>query len=573
MTAQENHPPKLPKSARALVKRLGEIKTRFSPEEREEKLDILDRIRRTAIPAPGTLRAYHELLLFIRAYPDDEQILELVLQECDRFGARVARLRRSDAGAASKLDDSGIAGTPIYYRYEYATAVWLVKWFGDALEIDWDELEETEKLDTLLPLFCEWVENDGLDLGDISVEDWIALRKGERSSLDWLLENLKRAIPSYSVRNSLYDSVDVPVVWQLDDSPASRTHGGAPCPKPFFHRDGMLRRIDDFSQEIARPLSTIRLAPRRAAERLIRTIRTALAVRHRSLYPVDYASREEVFVADVERGYQVILYGIEPRQRLPIESDYAFLVLKNGLVFGYGVGALLFEQVELALNIFETFRGGESALVLAQVARVFRNLFGSKRFKPERYQVGYENEEGLKSGAFWFYYRLGFVPKDAKVHALARKEQAKINRNRSYRSSLSVLEKLATSDLYLTLEDDGPPKADDFPLADLSLKVTGMIGDRFGGNRKEAIQGCTESAARVLRCPGWRRWPADERESFERLSLIVALVSDLDRWPAKDKRALAGIMRAKGKPQEAEYVRLMLRHERLRAALERIARG
>ena len=573
MRGERNRLPKLPGSARTLVKRLGEIKNRFSPEEREEKLALLDRLRQTEIRTAGVLLNYHELLLFLRAYPDDEQILKLASDECDRFGARVARFRRARADAAWKLEDTGIAQTKMYYRYEYATIVRLVKWFGDALDIDWEELEETEKLEAFLPLFCEWVENDGLDLGDISVEDWIALRKGDRSSLRWLLENLKRAIPSHSVRNNLYDLLDVPVAWQLADSPACRTHGGVPCSQPFFHRDGLQRRIQDFSQEIVRPLSTISLAPRRTAELLIRTIRSALAVRHRSLYPVDYASREEVFLADLERGYQVVVYGIEPRRRLPIESDYAFLILKNGLVFGYGVGALLFDQVELALNIFETFRGGESALVLALVARVFHSLFGSTRFKLDRYQVGHENEEGLKSGAFWFYYRLGFVPKDPKVRGLARKEQAKINKKRSYRTPLSVLKKLAASDLDLTLEGGGTCAASDLPLADLSLKVTRMIGDRFGGDGKKATADCTESVARALRCPGWKRWPDDQRQSFERLSLTMALIPDLERWPAEDKKGLAEIMRAKGKPQEAEYVRLVLRHERLRAALESVARS
>ena len=208
--------------------------------------------------------------------------------------------------------------------------------------------------------------------------------------------------------------------------------------------------------------------------------------------------------------------------------------------------------------------------------RTFHQHFGCTRFKIERYQVGWENEEGIQSGAFWFYYRLGFVPRLPAARALARREQAKIDKNRAYRSPVSVLEKLAESDLYLTIGGDGRAARaipDDFPVSDLSLRTTRMIGKQFDGDGPRAADACAEAVARVLPCRGWKRWSRGEREGFRRLSLIIAQIPDLGRWSAGDRKALAAIMRAKGAWREAEYARLVARHGKLRSALEKVAKG
>ncbi len=559
-------------SARRLVQRLVELKNRFSAADRAAKLATLRALATTDILAPGMLHDYHEALLFLRAYPDDATIFKLACREAAAFGDRVSLLRRKDAAAASLLEDTGIVRTGMYYSYDYAVITWLVQWYGDDLEIDWDEYETTDRLDRFLALFCSWVENDGLDLADVGTREWIELGKGRRTSLRWFLENLRQHVASEALRTSLYDGLELPIVWQLGDSPAARTHAGRPASSPYYHHDALLRKTGDFRTAVASPLSAIRHASRREAGALIKMIRSTLSVRHRALYPVDYANPDEVIIAEVDRGYAIILFGMHPEHRLPIESDYGVLILKNGFIFGYGVGAMLFDQVEIAVNIFDTWRGGESRYVFTQFTRVFHHHFGIRRFKIERYQVGYDNEEGIQSGAFWFYRRLGFVPKEPRVQALAAKEQAKIDRNPSYRTPPAILEKLAESDLYLALDERSPAILDDFPLADLSLKVTAMIGREYDGDRDRAGRGCAARVAAALGAPKWKEWPKKERESFARMSLILALIPGLDDWPQADRADLVTLLRAKGASREAEYARLMTGQIRLRAALEKAAR-
>jgi len=55
------------------------------------------------------------------------------------------------------------------------------------------------------------------------------------------------------------------------------------------------------------------------------------------------------------------------------------------------------------------------------------------------------------------------------------------------------------------------------------------------------------------------------------LAPIIALIPDLARWPATDRRRLIAAMRAKGGASEARYVRRLDGIPRLRRGLEMLA--
>ena len=90
--------------------------------------------------------------------------------------------------------------------------------------------------------------------------------------------------------------------------------------------------------------------------------------------------------------------------------------------------------------------------------RAFRTLYGSGRFVINAYQFGAGNAEAIASGAFWFYYRLGFRPASAQARRLAAREAQRMAADRKYRSDARTLKSLAVGDLHLDLpgfaEDD-----------------------------------------------------------------------------------------------------------------------
>ena len=85
------------------------------------------------------LLALHERLCRARAYPSSAEELAATRRLLAGFSAR-RDLRRS----AEALADSGIAGTPIRYRFFWPMARWLARRYPALLRIDWSDPEFEE---------------------------------------------------------------------------------------------------------------------------------------------------------------------------------------------------------------------------------------------------------------------------------------------------------------------------------------------------------------------------------------------------------------------------------------------
>lgn len=83
-------------------------------------------------------------------------------------------------------------------------------------------------------------------------------------------------------------------------------------------------------------------------------------------------------------------------------------MFKNGLPIAYGGSWIWADQAKFGLNILEPYRGGESGYVMCQLLRVYQQVFGLKMIEVDAYQFGLDNPDGIRSGAYWFYYRYGF---------------------------------------------------------------------------------------------------------------------------------------------------------------------
>ena len=106
----------------------------------------------------------------------------------------------------------------------------------------------------------------------------------------------------------------------------------------------------------------------------------------------------DVRLVEWGEGLQFACMGAVPERRLLLEAVYGFLTLKNGVPIGYVLTSALFGSSEIAYNVFETYRGGEAALVYARVLAVARSLFRSESFTIYPYQLGHDNPEALRSG-------------------------------------------------------------------------------------------------------------------------------------------------------------------------------
>ena len=96
----------------------------------------------------------------------------------------------------------------------------------------------------------------------------------------------------------------------------------------------------------------------------------------------------------------------------------------------------------MGINLFPEFRGGEIRHLYAQFMRVLHHHLGVEYFFLTSYGMGEGNEDAIRSGAFWFYRKLGFRAANPEVEALARTEEARMHAAPGYRSDRRMLRRL-----------------------------------------------------------------------------------------------------------------------------------
>ena len=181
--------------------------------------------------------------------------------------------------------------------------------------------------------------------------------------------------------------------------------------------------------------------------------RAMLAALGRETDAIALAYPEGVAWHDLGRGIAIALYTMRPDRRGPLDSHVGMMLFKNGVPVGYGGGWPFLGTCRIGVNIFAPFRGGESALLFGQVLRVYRQRFAVGRFVAEPSQFGGTNKEGLQSGAFWFYYRLGFRPIERRSARLAAEEWTRMQADPGYRTPIPALRRFTGSDIELRLDD------------------------------------------------------------------------------------------------------------------------
>jgi hypothetical protein len=557
-----------------LIESLTSLKFAFSPADSREKAAIIRALAQKTIRNPASLQKYHDTLCFMQAYPDNPRLLKLVDGELTDFAKRIEYFREINGPDDDRIDDTGMVNTTIHYSYGIHMARWLVKKYGAAVDIDWDDYntKEADPLSALLNLFALYMENDGIDDENLSTEDWIVKAiRGEQTSLGWLLRKLDGLEAPLEIKQHLYDNSELTLRWELGRTKAARTLAKNPPRRIYYHKAPLKKAKVSLKDCIRKgPPSFSLLAPKAGTE-IINTLIRAQLPRHRELYPVFYANPEEVYMTSVGRGLEIFVLGMLPEYRMPLEANYSALLVKNGVPIGYGIGVLFFERCEIAINVFDTFRSGEAVLIFEHFFRVFYHHFGARAFLMRRWQVGHENEEGLQSGSFWFYYKVGFRSFDPRISELAQEEWQKIQRDKTYRTDTRTLKRLALSDLVIDLRPKSKNPFKELPVTDIGMAVTSMIADRFRGDNRKALAASKRAVRNALNIRDLRSWTTPERLQFERWSPLLASIPDLSDWRMAEKQNLVRLIRSKAGKREKSYVGLLQRHRKLFVALTDLA--
>jgi hypothetical protein len=211
-------------------------------------------------------------------------------------------------------------------------------------------------------------------------------------------------------------------------------------------------------------------------------------------------------------------------------------------------------------------------VIYGRVVSAVRHLFGADTFAIYPYQLGDGNREALDSGAWWFYQKVGFRPRDPGALRLMRAELKRLRADPRHRSSIATLKRLAPHNVYFHL---GRPRDDiigEVRSSLVGLRVTDYLAERFGSDRARGERLCAREAAQRFGVRSFARWTAGERLAWRRWGPLLMLFSGVERWTAAERRAAVQVVRAKGGRREADFALRFDRHTRMRREILRLSR-
>jgi hypothetical protein len=554
-----------------LLDQLERSAHRFGARQRESVEQVLSSLSRLRFNDPETLVRYHELLLFLRAYPHNSRIVKLAEKELASFPRRVEALRASevDLSPIETPEISGIAGTSVTDAFSYPIVRWLVRHQQGRVALDWDWFEDENRLAETWPRFMPLLEEDAAVEANVPYREWLSAAVGRKKELSWLIRRFELLPKSEKEKSELYDSQKLYVRW----SPAyqsSRTGMRSPGSKIFYHRKPLIQRRDvSLPGELEKPAPPLQLLSPTQGEAILDMAREASTVRYRELYGFTHGDPLRVFRTDLGRGVELFIAGVPPKWRLPLRAYHAAMIFKNGIAVGYFEGLSLFERMESGFNLYYTFRDGETAWLYVRTLNVFRHLAGVTSFAIDPYQIGYENEEGIESGAFWFYRKLGFQPTKPEIMKLVLREEERLAKRPGYRTPPGTLRKLAAGPMIFELDKSSAGDWNNFQVRNMGLAVARRMGSNFDGDADRFRAEAVKKLTRVLetRTENWRN---AELPALSDFAVALSLIEDVGQWSENEKQALVRIIRTKARADESSYLKLMQKHARLRAALIQI---
>lgn len=546
-------------TAAAALASLGRIGRRYEPGLGARKLALLAALSRSRLSTPGQVRRLHEMLCFLHAFPDDRRVHARARSLLHSFHRR-PDLRRHRAALAG----SGIAGTETPYRFYWPTANWISRTWPAALSIDREDPEHAKAILDALPQLLEPVKADPFRrLEEPTLDVLDELRPRGLTDADYFI-SLVAAMPGNDfTREAFFDRVDPPFILAPGRSTPERTTARFDRLPPHWQRDPLRGPRPELRKEARRPPRRISRLRKLHAEELIRVARISMITRERDLAAFQYADPRDAWLVDDGKGLAFALVGMLSGNRLLLPAVYGGLTLQNGVPIGYVQLDLLGRHAELSFNQFETFRGAGAAHVFARLVAMTHHLFGCDQFTIEPYQLGHGNDEGIESGAWWFYHRFGFRPRANATRRIAARELGRIARNRRHRSSQRNLRALARRHVFFSLD---PARNARLPRTSDLLAEAARELRRFPERNAADRNAAATDAARAWLGAG-RLSPGATRMLSHWAGLVLAL-SRHGRWSRIERRNLLRLIEAKAGTSEREYLRRLMRHRHLREALD-----
>ena len=515
---------------------------------------------------PNSLKQYHDAVLFLCAYPHHKKVYLFAMQELQRL-AKILHHHQHNQAWQHKLSGSGLPLTELRCQYSAALTKWLLQKFpNDVVPAEADN----DILPTLLQATLPGIEFFDVTQGNLSTWNRIKLLSRHyrnRSAMNWVLQLFQQQKWPPVLTDLLYDKLKIFVSWRLNDEYYNRSLLRFPGSSIYCQsRPGKKMHPLAF---IKKPLAKQIILTNKKKEELITLARVSLASHYREIDPFSFADAFETSLFDMGGGVQIALMGMIKERRLSLESYIGFMAFRNGVPVAYGGGWIFGYRCKIGINIYPPFRGGGSAELFLQVLRLYHQEYKVKVFVVKPYQFGRGNSDGLRSGAFWFYYKLGFRPADEALKGIAKTEYEKIGADNSYRTPMAVLKRFTGSNMEWKLEKR---QFEVFDAEKISIAVSNMIRDRFAANREEAAKKCLSE----LSClPGFKKMflmNVTEKNVWINWSLLFASLPNENGWSEMERRQFLQFIKLKAAGKEKDFILALQAHKAFWSSVKKLLR-
>jgi hypothetical protein len=469
-----------------ILKQLKSVLFLYQAESVESKISLL-KLMSTSKLEMSYILDYHECLLFLSAYPERPKLLQLAQSELKRMALWINNL---PSKKREELNDTGLPYTTMITRFSCDILEEMLHNYQCKIEID--SFEETgESLNTILnitlPTVLKQETTAGLD--NLALLEGLGVKSKDR--LLFLLNEFKKLENLPLLKDHLWETLKIFLNISANSIHYSRSFNKLKMDKVFFQTE-MLKKFD-YQAILQKELPPAEKLKPDDLKSVIGVIRKSLLLTMRETDTSTYMEESSLQLYHLERGISIVLYGLKANRQLAYQSYIGYTAFKNGYPAAYGGSWVFGHTAMFGLNILESFRGGESGFMMCQLLRTYIQSFKLSYIEVENYQFGKDNPDGIKSGAFWFYYRYGFRPIDKTLKVLAEKEFDKIKNTKNYRSTEKTLIALSESNIALNLSGKIPLKKEV-----IFSKVLHMIAKEFSGNNVKATKIAVEEFKQKL---------------------------------------------------------------------------
>ena len=534
-----------------LITHLHLIRNKYEAYNTSKKIRLLHSISKQPLKQTGkkALETYHDTLVFLLAYPDNKLIHTTACQSLQQLHTAIRESKR----LKTILYNTGIAGSSISAAFSFELVKWLREKEPAAIKINSFDTEDGH-IQYILSAVMPKVESEILQDANAEWKGWLAAQEIKGNNLlDQLIAIFNSTDIRPEVKDELWNALEMNVEINLTRH--------CVLPEHLIHRHYHRSLIS--ATEKMEDIKPIKIKLTDADAEAIIDAGRMILVRHlREIDPVSFTSIRIVDYYQLSRGISVALMGMVTDRRHPIDSYMGYVAFKNGLPIGYAGSWILFDSARIGLNIFPSFRGGESQYIFNQVLQLHKKVYHLKRFTVDPYQIGKENSDGIKSGAFWVYYHAGFRPLLKQKQEIAADEALKIKADPRYRTPASTLKKLADGRMEFILNKN----AVQFDAIDLSLAWAAILKKKYNNNRHLIPLDLYKKLAAILGLKNYH--DANMKFVLQNWSMVLLANEKELRSNKTLQRSFKLLFNLKASGKEEEYISVLQKSVLIRKFIE-----